>query len=176
MASATGISAGIAITSGRGVITLSTLSEEKRKTRCSMNSCSAFSSPASRLALTTSRNSSAPRCARDSTLRLTPSSFETIQPLSLSTQMAGRKSARKRRSGPAMISATRSGYCSATPFGASSPAITCSAVMIAKAIATATACPPIGPTTGSSSPARAGSPIQPRARLASVMPNWQAAM
>ena len=41
---------------------------------------------------------------------------------------------------------------------------------------TATVCAPIAPKAGSSNPASAGSPIQPSARLARVIPNWQAAM
>jgi len=68
-------------------------------------------------------------------------------------------------------------------FGASSPRTTCKKVMMAKATPAATECTNASSqgagrasSNGVSSQAKAGSPIQPRPRLARVMPSWVAAM
>lgn len=68
----------------------------------------------------------------------------------------------------------------ASDFGASSPRTMWSTVIIAKAQVRLTVCstddgaPMIPTRSGSRMRAKAGSPIQPRARLASVIPSWVA--
>ena len=100
-----------------------------------------------------------------------------------SSVMNGQKVRMNRRVGVATSSAVPSGFCRATVLGASSPKTMCSAVMKANAIATAAECDPAcaqGAGTpcsvGSISRAMAGSPIQPRPRLAMVIPSCVAAM
>ena len=87
--------------------------------------------------------------------------------------------------GRATMSDVRSGCCSATVFGASSPSTMWSAVMIANAMVKAIECARRGghavaararPNRGSSRTARAGSPIHPSPRLVIVMPSCVAAI
>ena len=92
--------------------------------------------------------------------------------------MNGLKTRRNSSVGFATMSDVCSGYCSAIVFGASSPSTMWSAVMMLNAIAKAMVwevATEIGVgnecNNGSSIDASAGSPIQPRPRLAIVMPS-----
>ena len=73
-----------------------------------------------------------------------------------------------------------SGLRMAIDLGASSPSTMCRMVITRKARVRLTECssagvaPGISITSGSITQAKAGSPIQPRARLARVMPSWVA--
>ena len=124
------------------------------------------------------------RCARRLPPRLIPNGRRTALARPFSSQIAGQKTSaehlHRRRPWPAT---TRSARKSARLFGASSPRTMCSAVMMAKAIGTATAwelmpanfSPKTSSKTGSSMSARTGSPTKPRPMLAMVMPSCVAA-
>jgi len=97
--------------------------------------------------------------------------------------MNGQNTRMKSSSGRTSQIAVASGRSSAIHFGASSPNTISAAVMIAKAIVTAmlcavatASCAGRNESAGSKTDASAGSAIQPRPRLAMVMPSWVAAM
>ena len=107
----------------------------------------------------------------------------TARPMPFSSRMNGQKAFMKSSVGLTTHSAVASARSSAMVFGASSPSTMCRAVMMANAIATAMLCAVVSAmaagrnaSAGWISEASAGSPIQPRPRLAIVMPSWVAAM
>ena len=98
----------------------------------------------------------------------------------LSTITSGRSARWNTSSGTAQIIATRGAEPMAKLFGACSPIVMCSAVMISRArmVLSAAATPwrsAVDSNSGSSSAAIVGSPSAPRASDAIVMPSWQAA-
>jgi hypothetical protein len=115
--------------------------------------------------------------------RLEADARTTRRPSVFSAVMNGHNTRMKISVGRVTSSAVDSGCCSATVFGASSPSTMCSAVMIENEMTTAIVCAVIVETYdpsarngGSMKAASAGSPTQPRPRLAMVMPSWVAAM
>ncbi len=112
-----------------------------------------------------------------------PNSRTTPLPAPFINTMNGRMTFENHSSGWATHRLTASGRCRAMALGASSPKITCRNVIAAKATTVAILCAAIHapcwgkkPNAGSISRAKVGSPTQPKARLASVMPSCVAAM
>ncbi len=89
-----------------------------------------------------------------------------------STQISGRNTKKKSRTGPETTRAAASECCSAMPFGTSSPITTWRYVISRKAIRNAST----PARKGSKTRARTGSPMAPMARLVSVTPSCMAAM
>src|SRR6266704_1464467 len=125
--------------------------------------------------------SSSSECARSPLVSaLTPSTERVAFDARWRSQSAGAKTIWKRRIGGATRSATRSVKRIAKDFGASSPTTMCRKVMVANATAievfsiTRADSMPSAPKAGARRCAKAGSPIQPRPRLVSVIPSWVA--
>src|SRR5207244_4328397 len=122
--------------------------------------------------------SSSSECARSPLVSaLTPSTDRVAFDARCRSQSAGAKTIWKRRIGGATRSATRSVKRIAKDFGASSPTTMCRKVMVANATAievfsiTRADSMPSAPKAGARRCAKAGSPIQPRPRLVSVIPS-----
>src|SRR5947208_4454309 len=122
--------------------------------------------------------SSSSECARSPLVSaLTPSTDRVAFDARCRSQSAGAKTIWKGRIGGATRSATRSVKRIAKDFGASSPTTMCRKVMVANATAievfsiTRADSMPSAPKAGARRCAKAGSPIQPRPRLVSVIPS-----
>src|SRR3989475_2368952 len=125
--------------------------------------------------------SSSSECARSPLVSaLTPSTDRVAFDARCRSQSAGANRIWKRRIGGAVRRATRSVKRIAKDFGASSPTTMCRNVMVANATAievfpiTRADSMPSAAKTGARRCAKAGSPIQPRSRLVSVIPSWVA--
>src|SRR5438552_2679172 len=125
--------------------------------------------------------SSSSECARSPLVSaLTPSTDRVAFDARCRSQSAGANRIWKRRIGGAVRRATRSVKRIAKDFGASSPTTMCRKVIVAKATAidvfsiTRADSMPSAAKTGARRCAKAGSPIQPRPRLVSVIPSWVA--
>src|SRR6185503_5011295 len=177
------MSAGAATSSVRGIITCPAFRSAKPNTRWSICSSCSSSTPASWLAVT-SIFSSASECTIEwPPSELKPSMLTTARPMPLRTRMNGQNAFMNSSVGFTTSSEVPSGLSSAIVFGASSPRTMCSAVTMAKAMATAMLCAVASAivsgrkrSPGAIIAASAGSPIQPRPMLDMVMPSWVAAM
>ena len=141
------------------------------------------SKPARALASITSSSSSVSSVSSAVPAGRMPNGRTTARPARLRSQTIGVKMVLKTLRGSASQSATPSALLRAMDFGASSAKTITRAVMTAKARATEVTCatasgakPRAAETGGSMTRASTGSPSQPRARPAIVIPSWVAAM
>ncbi len=186
-----GASTGSATISVRGTMICPAVRSENPNTRCSICSSSSSRTPASWLAVTSIFSSSS-ECTSEWPLGgFSPTRPTTKPPSTFSTLMKGKNARMKSCVGGATTSSNRLGVLQRQVFGASSPSTMCSAVITANEITTAIECAVMAETYGATSGgtkdptnanigsielANAGSPTQPRPRLAIVMPSCVDAM
>ena len=138
-----------------------------------------FSVPCARACMTSSRSSSALCTFWWPPTGFTPTSLSSAFATPLSSVMNGLITRENSISGRARYMLTRSGATSAMDLGASSPSTMCRNVMTRNAVATPAvlwatpgcASMPTSASAPSTTVASAGSPIQPNASDASVMPS-----